>query len=70
MRYYLTPTGKPGAVTGPVGLAVVPDGYREVTEAEYNAAAGAITLPLSEASSPDQEDTTSAVHDPGPRVKA
>ncbi|WP_329368713.1 hypothetical protein OG896_24515 [Streptomyces sp. NBC_00669] len=45
MHYYLTPSGKPGAVTGSGGLALVPTGYREVTEAEYNAAATTIAVP-------------------------
>lgn len=47
MRYYLHSNGGWMTVpedTGPFGITI-PDGYREVTEEEYNAAAGTIVLP-------------------------
>ncbi|MFC9604543.1 hypothetical protein ACFTTN_13925 [Streptomyces niveus] len=48
MRYFLHSNGGWMTVpedTGPFGITV-PDGYREVTEEEYNAAAGTIVVEL------------------------
>ncbi|WP_158508458.1 hypothetical protein [Streptomyces sp. CCM_MD2014] len=45
MRYFLNDAGGWMSVSGDADLFnVVPDGYREVTEAEFNEAAGVITL--------------------------
>lgn len=45
MRYYLNNNGGWLTVSGDGDVfSVVPDGYREVSEAEYNEAAGIIVL--------------------------
>lgn len=47
MRYFLNDAGGWLTVSGDTDVfGVVPDGFREVTEAEYNAAAGVITVEL------------------------
>ncbi|MFJ1695659.1 hypothetical protein ACIOHC_10990 [Streptomyces sp. NPDC088252] len=46
MRYYLSDNGGWLTVSGDDVFGSVPDGYREVTEAEFNAAAGTITVAL------------------------
>lgn len=49
MHYFLHDNGGWMTVSGDTDVfGVVPDGYREVTEEEYNAAAGAITVTLPE----------------------
>lgn len=49
MRYFLDDNGGWLTVSGDADMfAVVPDGYREVTDAEYNQAAGIITVELPE----------------------
>lgn len=49
MRYYLNSDGGWLTVSGDAEVfGVVPDGYREVSEEEYNEAVGAITVILSE----------------------
>lgn len=46
MRYYLNDTGGWLSLSGDTDtFDVVPAGYREVTEAEFNEAAGVITIP-------------------------
>jgi hypothetical protein len=50
VRYFVNDTGGWLTVSGDAELfTVIPPGYREVTEAEYNEAAGTITIPLPEA---------------------
>lgn len=45
MRYFLNDAGGWISLSGDADVFnVVPDGYREVSEAEYNAAAGVITI--------------------------
>lgn len=48
MRYYLSDNGGAMSVSGDTGVfpVTIPDGYREVTEAEYLAATGAEVVPL------------------------
>ncbi|MEW2066641.1 hypothetical protein [Streptomyces sp. NPDC007346] len=48
MRYYLSDTGGAMAVSGDTGVfpVTIPEGYREVTQAEYLAATGAEIVPL------------------------
>lgn len=45
MRYFLNDAGGWISLSGDADVfAVIPDGYREVSEAEYNAAVGVITI--------------------------
>jgi hypothetical protein len=47
MRYYLDDNGGWMTVSGDAAMfSVVPDGFREVTEAEYQQAAGVILVEL------------------------
>ncbi|MGW5925236.1 hypothetical protein ACWF2L_03180 [Streptomyces anulatus] len=48
MRYYLSDPGGAMTVSGDTSVfpVVIPDGYREVTEAEYLAATGSEVVPL------------------------
>lgn len=46
MRYYLHDNGGWMTVSGDDRFVTVPEGYREVTEAEFNEATGAIILPM------------------------
>ncbi|MET9914116.1 hypothetical protein ABZZ74_46670 [Streptomyces sp. NPDC006476] len=49
MHYFINDNGGWMSVSGDSDvLAVVPDGYREVSEAEFNEAAGIIVLPAPE----------------------
>ncbi|MDH6489672.1 hypothetical protein [Streptomyces sp. SAI-127] len=55
MRYYLEDNGGWLSVSGDAEMfATIPPGYREVTEAEYNEAAGVITLPAPEPNEGDR----------------
>jgi hypothetical protein len=55
VRYFLNDNGGWLIVSGDAEMfAVIPEGYREVSEAEYNEAAGAIILPAPGQSDGDQ----------------
>ncbi|MFF3654865.1 hypothetical protein [Streptomyces olivochromogenes] len=55
MRYFVNDAGGWISVSGDADVfSVIPDGYREVEEAEYNEAAGVITIPAPQEPSGEQ----------------
>lgn len=55
MRYFVNDAGGWISLSGDADVfAVIPDGYREVEEAEYNEAAGVITIPAPQEPSGEQ----------------
>ncbi|MCX4550606.1 MULTISPECIES: hypothetical protein [unclassified Streptomyces] len=70
MRYFLNDKGGWLTASGDTGvLALVPDGYREVNEQEYNEATGTITLALPP-EPPVEEDPAQVVPAKTGRAKA
>ncbi|BBA98362.1 hypothetical protein RVR_4515 [Actinacidiphila reveromycinica] len=73
MRYYVNDNGGWLTVSGDLGpFGTVPDGYREVTEEEYNQAAGTVVLELPKDPPADDEpgDGGQAVAEPAKAKRA